>query len=75
MLRYKRTDDWIILPQIPPRLPEHDAELHCMRGTADSGQLRQAAGAVEKAPILRRGPQKMLAGAARYRQGPSEAVI
>jgi hypothetical protein len=28
----QRADDWIILPQTPPRFPEHDAELHCMRG-------------------------------------------
>jgi hypothetical protein len=38
-------EDWITLPQIPSRFLEHNAELHCMRGAADCGEYRQAAGA------------------------------
>ena len=34
---------WIISPQIPSRFPEHDAELHCMRGAADRGQRGEVA--------------------------------
>jgi hypothetical protein len=42
MLCYQRADDWIISPQILSRFPEHDAELHCMRGAADRGEYREA---------------------------------
>jgi hypothetical protein len=35
---------WIISPQIPSRFPEHDAELHCMRGAADCGEHCEVAG-------------------------------
>ena len=45
MLCYQHTDDWIISPQILSRFPEHDAELHRMRGAADRGQYCQATGA------------------------------
>jgi hypothetical protein len=40
---------WIISPQTPSRFPEHDAELHCMRGAADRGQR----GEVARAATLR----------------------
>jgi hypothetical protein len=40
---------WIISLQIPSRFPEHDAELHCMRGAADRGQR----GEVARAATLR----------------------
>jgi hypothetical protein len=39
----QRADDWIILPQTPPRFPEHDAELHCME--ADRSEHREVADA------------------------------
>jgi len=40
MLCYQRAGGWIISPQILSRFPEHDAELHCMRGATDRGKCR-----------------------------------
>ena len=41
LLSARRWLDYIILS----RFPEHDAELHCMRGAADRGEYREVAGA------------------------------